>query len=109
VSIKRFGIAFAATVSGIALLASGVQLNEYWNAYSRARAAYNEEVLLTSGFGTAGGLTVERGPVNRALLGAGPASSDVLKEFDNNKGDTDAALSSLEHLAREVTPQLSSR
>jgi hypothetical protein len=30
----------------------------------------------------------------------------VLKEFDNNKRDTDAALSSLERLARESDPAI---
>jgi methyl-accepting chemotaxis protein len=108
-SIKTIGVAFAATLSGLVLLTAGVQLDQRWEEYGRANAAYREEVLLTSGFAAAGGLTIERGPVNRALLGATPASADVLKEFQDNRADSDAALATLASLANQSGGQIATQ
>jgi len=100
VSIKRSGIAIAALMSGVVVLTSGLQLSERWSAYQNAIAAHDLETRLAAGFDAVGSLTVERGPVNRALVGKSPADDAVLKEFADNRRTSDLALEKLEALAR---------
>ncbi len=99
-SIKRSGIAIAALMSGVVVLTSGLQLSERWSAYQNAIAAHDLETRLAAGFDAVGSLTVERGPVNRALVGKSPADDAVLKEFADNRRTSDLALEKLEALAR---------
>ena len=99
-SIKRSGIAIAALMSGVVVLTSGLQLSERWSAYENAIAAHDLETRLAAGFDAVGSLTVERGPVNRALVGKSPADDAVLKEFADNRRTSDLALEKLEALAR---------
>ena len=105
-SIKWLGVAFAVTLTGIVLATSGFQLAKRWAAYDRAAAAYDEEMILSAGFRVAGALTIERGPVNRTLLGKTPADGDALKEFEANKQESDAALASLLGLTRTDKDEL---
>jgi len=100
VSIKRSGIAIAALMSGVVVLTSGLQLSERWSAYQNAIAAHALEARLAAGFDAVGSLTVERGPVNRALIGKSAADDAVLKEFADNRRTSDDALEKLETLAR---------
>jgi len=100
VSIKRSGIAIAALMSGVVVLTSGLQLSERWSAYQNAIAAHALETRLAAGFDAVGSLTVERGPVNRALIGKSAADDAVLKEFADNRRTSDEALAKLETLAR---------
>ncbi|MGY8711965.1 methyl-accepting chemotaxis protein [Bradyrhizobium sp. 18BD] len=97
-SIKRSGIAIAALMSGVVVLTSGLQLRERWSAYQNAIAAHALETRLAAGFDAVGSLTIERGPVNRALLGKSAADDAVLKEFADNRRTTDDALAKLEAL-----------
>ncbi|MCS3730112.1 hypothetical protein [Bradyrhizobium betae] len=78
-SIKRSGIAIAALMSGVVVLTSGLQLSERWGAYQNAIAAHALETRLAAGFDAVGSLTVERGPVNRALIGKS-AADDAMPE-----------------------------
>ena len=97
-SIKRSGIAIAALMSGVVVLTSGLQLRERWGAYQNAIAAHALETRLAAGFDAVGSLTIERGPVNRALLGKSAADDAVLKEFADNRRTSDEALAKLEAL-----------
>ena len=90
-SIKRSGIAIAALMSGVVVLTSGLQLSERWRAYQNAIAAHALETRLAAGFDAVGSLTIERGPVNRALLGKSAADDAVLKEFAANRRTSDEA------------------
>jgi methyl-accepting chemotaxis protein len=98
-SIKRSGIAIAALMSGVVVLTSGLQLSERWSAYQNAIAAHALETRLAAGFDAVGSLTIERGPVNRALLGKSAADDAVLKEFADNRRASDDALEKLKTLA----------
>ncbi|MGJ4998811.1 methyl-accepting chemotaxis protein [Bradyrhizobium sp. HKCCYLS3077] len=100
-SIKRTGIAIAALMSGVIVLTSGLQLSERWGAYQNAIAAHALETRLAAGFEAVGALTVERGPVNRALSGKSPADGAVLKEFADNRRTSDEAMAKLAVLARD--------
>ena len=97
-SIKRSGIAIAALMSGVVVLTSGLQLRERWIAYQNAIAAHALETRLAAGFDAVGNLTIERGPVNRALLGKSAADDAVLREFADNRRSSDEALAKLEAL-----------
>jgi methyl-accepting chemotaxis protein len=100
-SIRTFGFVFAGLMSGIVFLTAGVQLNERWTVYDRARHALDEERLIHTVFNAAGSLAVERGPVNQALLGANPPGDKVLGEFAANKASSDQALADLERLGEQ--------
>ncbi|MBW8856597.1 MAG: methyl-accepting chemotaxis protein, partial [Bradyrhizobium sp.] len=86
-------------MSGIVVLTSGLQLSERWRAYQNAIAAHALETRLAAGFDVVGSLTIERGPVNRALLGKSAADDAVLKEFAANRRSSDEALEKLQTLA----------
>jgi methyl-accepting chemotaxis protein len=99
-SIKAFGTVFAVVLSVTVILMASVQLGDRWSAYSRASRAVDEDTLIQSLFAAAGHLTVERGPVNQALVGDGPAGEVVLREFAANKAASDEAL---EVLSRDTS------
>ncbi|WP_235885705.1 hypothetical protein [Bradyrhizobium niftali] len=86
-------------MSGVVVLTSGLQLSERWRAYQNAIAAHALETRLAAGFDAVGSLTIERGPVNRALLGKSAADDAVLKEFAANRRTSDEALEKLQTLA----------
>ncbi|KAA5611291.1 methyl-accepting chemotaxis protein [Rhodovastum atsumiense] len=92
-------------LSGIVVLMAGLQLRDRWDSYDRARLTYAAEATLAAAFGASGNLTIERGPVNRALLGAAPAGADMLREYTANRDASDAELSRLELLTRDL-PEL---
>ena len=105
-SIRTFGAIFAVVLSAVVILMASFQLSDRWSAYSRASRAVHEDTLIQPLFGAAGGLTVERGPVNRALVGTGPAGDEVLREFADNKSTTDQSLDALEALSKESSEDL---
>jgi methyl-accepting chemotaxis protein len=108
-SIRIFGIIFAVVMSTAVILMAGIQMNDRWVAYSRASRALDEDAVIQALFSAASGLTVERGPVNRALVGTAPINGDVLSEFVDNKNTSDQAFDALETLSRQSSVDLAQK
>jgi methyl-accepting chemotaxis protein len=105
-SIRAAAIAVTLLLSGMLLAFVGIQLHEKWMVYDRSDLAFDWQSLIGAEFSAAGGLTIERGPVNSALKGATPASEAVLKEFAANSATSDEALSRVASLAKSRHPDI---
>ena len=99
-SIRNRGIGVIALLSGMVLVAATAEVVERWNISVNAGRAVRMELLVQRELEVAAALTVERGPTNQALRDATP-SPNVLRELEESRKSSDAALTALEEAAAE--------